>query len=220
MSACRLKQQLSYRLRFWTMSIGRLTAHGDPQIFPLRTLKQRSWNEGARYTQLSGKLMSGLKWISPPLWFNCPLVALLLLGSSTFCSLPSRGSMFPPPRRQMEGSLLLCALVAWLQSKVRKRGGRKPKKWWASLKNHFLAKHEAVSCGETESKKGWLLNPRRSSELSLFFEDVLLPPLLPLSSLPPSVAESSHSGLWNICALHVDYKKRGEGAFIFAFLGG
>lgn len=45
-----------YRLRFCTMSMGRLTAHGDPQIFPFRTLNDRS-EEGARNTQFVGKLI-------------------------------------------------------------------------------------------------------------------------------------------------------------------
>lgn len=46
---------VSYRLRFCTMSMGRLTAQGDPHIFPLRTLKERS--EGARNTEFVGKLI-------------------------------------------------------------------------------------------------------------------------------------------------------------------
>lgn len=33
---------LNYRLRFCMMSIGLLTAHGDPHMFPLRTVILRS----------------------------------------------------------------------------------------------------------------------------------------------------------------------------------
>jgi len=47
--------KFNYRLRFCTMSIGQLTAHGEPQRLMFRTLKVRS--VGGRKTQPFGKLI-------------------------------------------------------------------------------------------------------------------------------------------------------------------
>lgn len=47
--------KFNYRLRFCTMSIGQLTAHGEPQRLTFRTLKVRS--VGGRKTQPVGKLI-------------------------------------------------------------------------------------------------------------------------------------------------------------------
>lgn len=128
----------SYRLRFWTMSMGRLTAHGDPQMFPLRTLKQRSWTEGARYIQLVGKLISAIPVSSPSasVSTNCPLPPAsvpLLLGSWRLSALLC--NMSPVRRGQTEGSPPRRDSGAWLQSEGRERQGMKA--GWDS-KSYFL----------------------------------------------------------------------------------
>lgn len=98
-------KMVHYRLRFCTMSMGRLTAQGDPQIFPFRTLNDRS-EEGARSTQFVGKLIflffSALS-TSAFLCFLPLLTAVVLLPLSFLATLllSSRRTWLPLPLKLM-----------------------------------------------------------------------------------------------------------------------
>lgn len=89
---------LNYRLRFCMMSIGLLTAHGDPHMFPLRTVTLRSTEY--QNPQLVGTLI----FLSPTL-FNLsspsssrPLHCSLSLGSPQLVNALIPVKLGPLPR--------------------------------------------------------------------------------------------------------------------------
>lgn len=78
---------LNYRLRFCMMSMGLLTAHGDPHMFPVLTVMLRS-REQQRPQSLGALIFPSV------------------------CSLPLRRP-HPPPLRGRSASLPLLVLLSW-----------------------------------------------------------------------------------------------------------
>lgn len=168
--------------------MGRLTAHGDPQMFPFRTLKI----EGAMYTQLVGKLMFAI--VASSLLCCSPLI-LLSVRRLALSPLPSHRTRFPMTRRQTEENHPRCVSAACLQSHTR-RGWRRwrwgVKAGWI-FKESFSAVYRALESwmwrSELEETAKWLLSHPHWGVLS--WNLALLSRSTP-PSLPASVSSFQH----------------------------